>query len=87
MAESFKEFDYDRSFLPNVVEHSLALVMCVREVSGSVLRDRLFRISFLCISSGYPSKVLHGALIRTADASFHISPNLLFVTFLPSSSV
>jgi hypothetical protein len=38
MTKSLKEFSYDRSFVPNVVEHSLALVICVREVSGSVLK-------------------------------------------------
>jgi hypothetical protein len=74
--ESFKEFLYDRSFVPNAVEHSLVLVICVREVSVSVLRDRSFRIWFLCIFS---SKVLQVTLLRTAGASFHVSLNLLFV--------
>lgn len=38
MAESFKEFFCDRSFVPNVVEHSWEIAINVREVSVAVLR-------------------------------------------------
>lgn len=81
MAESFKEFFCDRSFVPNAVEHSWEIAINVRQVSVAVLRIGHSGSDFCVFIS---NKALQATLIRTAGASFRFSLNYSYHFWLPA---